>query len=83
MFIRLWQLVLIVASVKRSDASRIGEAEPDYSLLKRALTPDNTCGNVNNGLDHNYTCDPNLSGGGACCSQYGYCGESSISDLMF
>jgi len=46
-------------------------------LNGRALTPDNTCGNVANGNGNNYTCDPNAATGGGCCSSSGYCGGSS------
>ena len=34
------------------------------------LTPDNTCGNVGNGKNKGYTCDPKSIQGGACCSEY-------------
>jgi len=46
-------------------------------LNERALTPDNTCGNVANGNGKNYTCDPNAANGGGCCSPSGYCGRLS------
>lgn len=45
-------------------------------LSERALTPDNTCGNVANGNGRNYTCDPTVANGGGCCSSSGYCGQS-------
>lgn len=44
---------------------------------KRVLTPDNTCGNVANGNNHGYTCNPNDAYGGPCCSASGYCGGFS------
>lgn len=37
----------------------------DGDLLKRVVTPDETCGNVSNGANHGYTCAT-----GDCCSQY-------------
>ena len=43
----------------------------DASKHKRTLTPDNTCGGSNG-----YTCNPNDSYGGACCSAAGYCGNT-------
>jgi len=45
-----------------------------HSLVGRALTTDNTCGNVLAGNGNNYTCNPALAQGGACCSASGYCG---------
>ncbi|KAL8810622.1 MAG: hypothetical protein Q9200_002441, partial [Gallowayella weberi] len=45
-------------------------------LNSRALTPDNTCGNIQNGNNKGYTCDPKSPNGGPCCSQSGYCGSS-------
>lgn len=44
-------------------------------LSERMLTPDNTCGNVFNGKNNGYICDPGLPAGGGCCSAYGYCGQ--------
>lgn len=43
-------------------------------LTGRALTPDNTCGNVQNGQYKGYSCDPTVENGGGCCSDSGYCG---------
>lgn len=37
----------------------------DGDLLKRVVTPDETCGDVFNGANHGYTCAT-----GDCCSQY-------------
>lgn len=54
-----------------------------HSLVGRALTTDNTCGNVFAGNGKNYTCDPALAQGGACCSGSGYCGLlDSIPDKL-
>jgi len=39
---------------------------------KRAVSPDNTCGNVYAGANNSYTCDATINSGG-CCSQYGTC----------
>jgi hypothetical protein len=39
-------------------------------LSKRAVSPDNTCGNVYAGSNKSYTCDATVNTGG-CCSQYG------------
>ncbi|KAH8798836.1 hypothetical protein F5882DRAFT_508495 [Hyaloscypha sp. PMI_1271] len=46
-------------------------------LSKRAVSPDNTCGNVYAGANGGYFCDATLNSGG-CCSQYGtcYCGAN-------
>ena len=47
------------------------------ALVKRAVTPDNTCGLVNGGANNGYTCaGSNLPNGGQCCSASGYCGAS-------
>lgn len=43
-------------------------------LTGRALTPDNTCGNVQNGQNKGYSCDPSIENGGGCCSSSGFCG---------
>ena len=43
----------------------------DVGKHKRTLTPDNTCGGSNG-----YTCNPNDSYGGPCCSAAGYCGKT-------
>lgn len=48
-----------------------------HSLNSRALSPDNTCGNLFNGNNKGYTCDPKSANGGPCCSAYGYCGTSA------
>ncbi|KAL9029791.1 MAG: hypothetical protein Q9196_002010 [Gyalolechia fulgens] len=50
--------------------------DPFHTLNRRALTPDNTCGNLFNGNNNNYECDPQAPYGGPCCSQYGYCGST-------
>ncbi|EPE34144.1 Glycoside hydrolase/deacetylase [Glarea lozoyensis ATCC 20868] len=44
-------------------------------LSRRAVSPDNTCGVVM-GQTAGYSCDASANEGG-CCSQYGYCGNSS------
>ena len=49
-----------------------------HHLAGRALSPDNTCGNLFNGNNKNYTCDPKATNGGGCCSQYGYCGRCPL-----
>lgn len=42
-----------------------------YSFLsRRAVSPDNTCGDVFGGANKSYTCDATVNEGG-CCSQYG------------
>ncbi|KAH9220986.1 hypothetical protein DL95DRAFT_442226 [Leptodontidium sp. 2 PMI_412] len=48
------------------------------SLLKRVvvISPDNTCGTLFNGANSNYSCDATVNAGG-CCSQYGYCGNTT------
>ena len=48
-----------------------------HYLKTRALSPDNTCGNLFNGNNNNYSCNPNSPNGGPCCSPYGYCGSTS------
>ncbi|KAH6684069.1 hypothetical protein B0J14DRAFT_3322 [Halenospora varia] len=45
-------------------------------LSKRAVSPDNTCGSLFSGANNNYTCDA-TNNQGACCSQYGYCGNTT------
>ncbi|KAL9007238.1 MAG: hypothetical protein Q9188_000041 [Gyalolechia gomerana] len=69
---------LILASSWASVAlARPTEDADLYPILKsRALTPDNTCGNLFNGNNNNYTCNPQSPYGGPCCSQYGYCGST-------
>lgn len=58
--------------------ARPREDEGFYHFLSsRALSPDSSCGNLFNGNNKNYTCDPNSPNGGPCCSQYGYCGTTS------
>ncbi|KAF8865872.1 glycoside hydrolase/deacetylase [Acephala macrosclerotiorum] len=48
-----------------------------YSFLsKRAVSPDNTCGNAFGGANNSYVCDATVNEG-SCCSQYGYCGNST------
>ncbi|KAI9829639.1 MAG: hypothetical protein M1826_005529 [Phylliscum demangeonii] len=44
----------------------------DNPLIKRTITPDNTCGGAKK-----YMCDPNASPGGACCSVSNYCGSTA------
>jgi hypothetical protein len=45
--------------------------EDTYQFIsKRAVSPDNTCGNVYAGTNKNYSCDAMVNTGG-CCSQYG------------
>lgn len=34
------------------------------------VTPDNTCGMVEAGNNNGWICDPNLAGGGPCCSAH-------------
>ncbi|KAH8883773.1 hypothetical protein GQ53DRAFT_607984, partial [Thozetella sp. PMI_491] len=36
----------------------------------RTVSPDNTCGIQNSGLNNGYTCPSELP----CCGQYGFCG---------
>ena len=40
------------------------------------VSPDNTCGSVVAGANMSYSCDAAKNDGG-CCSQYGYCGNST------
>lgn len=46
------------------------------SLLKRTVSPDNTCGDVSNGDNGGFTCDETVNDGG-CCSQFGFCGNTT------
>lgn len=48
----------------------------EESLVRRAVTPDNTCGITGGGAGKGYTCDPKLPQGGSCCSINGYCGKT-------
>ena len=52
-------------------AARSFARHDDFGKHKRTVTPDNTCGGSNG-----YTCDPNNSYGGPCCSAAGYCGKT-------
>lgn len=47
--------------------SSLAVAHPlaDAELLRRVVSPDETCGNVAGGANHGYTCPT-----GNCCSQY-------------
>jgi hypothetical protein len=48
-----------------------------YNILsKRTVSPDNTCGNVFSGANNSYTCDATVNSGG-CCSQFGFCGNTT------
>jgi hypothetical protein len=49
-------------------------------LSKRMISPDNSCGVVM-GQTGGYSCDAAANEGG-CCSQYGYCGNTSCK-LLF
>jgi hypothetical protein len=51
-------------------------------LSRRAVSPDNTCGNAFAGANSSYTCDAAVNNGG-CCSQYGYCGNTTGMFCMF
>ena len=53
------------------------------SFSKRALTPDNTCGNLGAGGGKGYTCNPALPQGGGCCSASGYCGKSDLQTAVY
>jgi hypothetical protein len=50
-------------------------------LSKRAVSPDNTCGNVYAGANKSYSCDATLNSGG-CCSQYGTCASLGTNFLF-
>ena len=49
----------------------------DSLMLKRTVTPDNTCGSTGAGAGNNYTCSSTVVGGGSCCSSSGYCGSTA------
>lgn len=69
--------VLLAASWAPVALARPAEDTGLYNYLNsRALSPDNTCGNLFNGNNKNYSCDASSPLGGACCSQYGYCGST-------
>ena len=59
-----------------STALTTEEADFYSYLSKRALSPDNTCGDAYAGANKSYSCDPTSNNGG-CCSQYGYCGNTT------
>ncbi|KAL8975531.1 MAG: hypothetical protein Q9197_000208 [Variospora fuerteventurae] len=70
--------VVLAASWPSVALARPADDRALYHLLNsRALSPDNTCGNLFNGNNKNYTCDPKSPTGGSCCSQYGYCGSTA------
>lgn len=39
-----------------------------FSLLKRVVSPDETCGDVSNGDNNGFTCDATVNEGGCCVS---------------
>lgn len=45
-------------------------------LSKRAVSSNNTCGDVYGGANRSYSCNATANEGG-CCSQYGHCGNST------
>ena len=58
-------------------------ANPGQSPVeKRTVTPDNTCGNIANGNNKGYTCNPSDPYGGPCCSSSGYCGALNVSQFI-
>ena len=50
------------------------------ALVRRATSPDNTCGLVGAGANKGYTCIG--SEGGNCCSQNGWCGTKALPSLL-
>lgn len=64
-------IVLGLALARISTALPAEDAGSLNPLSQRALTPDDTCGDIFNGNNNSYICDP---AGGRCCSAYGYCG---------
>lgn len=70
------QLVLVLSWISVALARPTEDTELYHFLNSRALTPDNTCGNIFNGNNKNYSCNPQSPSGGPCCSQYGYCGSA-------
>lgn len=49
-----------------------------YNFLSKrvVVSPDDTCGTLFNGANNNFTCSETSNAGG-CCSQYGYCGNTT------
>ena len=77
MHLTLHHIVLACAWAPAVLARPAEDASPYHQLNSRALTPDNTCGNIVNGNNQGYTCDPNNHYGGPCCSPSGYCGSGA------
>ncbi|PVH85606.1 carbohydrate esterase family 4 protein [Cadophora sp. DSE1049] len=73
-------LVRLAAGLSLSGVSCALPAEDTglHNILSKRLvvSPDNTCGTLFNGANNNYSCDATVNAG-ACCSQYGYCGNTT------
>lgn len=73
------QIITAVVSLVSTGFAAALPTEIDMGLYnflsKRGVSPDNTCGNLFSG-GNNYTCDATKNNG-ACCSQYGYCGNTT------
>jgi hypothetical protein len=69
-------LAVGLAFTGMSAALTTEEADFYSHLSKRTLSPDNTCGDVYAGANKSYSCDATSDNGG-CCSQYGYCGNTT------
>ncbi len=62
-------IVTISALLAGSCAAAPGLASTD--IVARTVSPDNTCGLQNAGLNHGYTCPSSLP----CCGEFGFCGS--------
>jgi hypothetical protein len=69
-------LAVGLAFTGMSAALTTEEADFYSHLSKPALSPDNTCGDIYAGANKSYSCDATSDNGG-CCSQYGYCGNTT------
>jgi len=73
--------LLAIGLVFTGVASAIPTDDLDfYNFLSKRdiISPDNTCGITFAGANNSYTCTGiTVPGGGPCCSQYGFCGNTT------
>lgn len=72
----LFSVAIGLAIAGMSGAFPAESRYPHHLLSTRSISPDNTCGKSFAGANNSYTCDPMANSGG-CCSQYGYCGNTT------
>ena len=79
----LIQLLAGLAIVGFSNAFPSEDVSLVDNFSKRALTTDNTCGNIGAGGGKGLSCNPILPQGGGCCSASGYCGKSDLQPIAY